>query len=193
MPTPQRLILASASLGRRALLTQAGYSFELQPSGVEEPPYVGFPSPRAYVQYVAWLKAEAVATKVIASIVIAADSIAWDGQEVIGKPADEADARRILQRLGGTQHELWTGVCLWRRPDDWQICWQEASIVEMRRWTPAELSDYLASGVWEGKSGAYGIRERDDPYVRLVQGSLSNVIGLPMESLGRALQMFPSA
>jgi septum formation protein len=191
MPTPQRLILASASLGRRALLAQAGYQFELQLSGVDEPPFAGFPGPRAYVQHVAWLKAAAVAPTVGHGIVLAADSIAWHEGDVIGKPADLPDARRILERLGGTTHELWTGVCLWRRPDDWQVCWQEVSIVAMRRWTPEELDAYLASGVWEGKSGAYGIRERDDPYVRLVQGSLSNVIGLPMESLDRVLRTIP--
>jgi len=187
MPTPQRLILASASLGRRALLTQAGYQFDVQPSGVDEPPFVGFPSPRAYVQHVAWLKAAAVAPTAPHGIVLSADSVAWQANEVIGKPADAGDARRILERLAGTTHELWTGVCLWRRPGDWQVCWQEASVVEMRRWTANELDAYLASGVWEGKSGGYGIREEHDPYVRLVQGSLSNVIGLPMESLARVL------
>src|SRR5262245_58844505 len=147
MRAPQRLILASASLGRRALLAQAGYQFDVKPSGVDEPPFVGFPGPRTYVQYVAWLKAAAVAATVPNGIVVAADSVAWQGNDVIGKPVDAADARRILGRLAGTTHELWTGVCLWRRPGDWQVCWQEASVVEMRRWTADELDAYLASGV----------------------------------------------
>ncbi len=154
---------------------------------MDEPPFIGFPGPRAFVQHVAWLKAEAVAQRVAEGYVLAADSIAWHGGDVIGKPTDEADARRILERLGGTTHELWTGVCLWRRPDDWHICWQEKSLVEMRRWTPTELDAYLASGVWEGKSGAYGIQDGNDPYVTVRAGSHSNVIGLPLETLRSVL------
>jgi septum formation protein len=187
MPTPHRLILASASEGRRYLLSRAGWVFEVQPSGVDEPPFAGFPSPRSFVQHVAWLKAAAVAERSAAGLILAADSIAWHEGEVIGKPADRDDARRILLKLAGTTHELWTGACLWRRPDDWQICFQEASTVEMRTWTTAELNAYLDSGIWEGKSGAYGIQEQGDPYVRIVRGSVSNVIGLPMETLSGVL------
>jgi septum formation protein len=188
MPAQHRLILASASAGRRYLLSKASWPFDVQPSGVEEPPFVGFPDPRSFVAHVAWLKAAAVAPQVGGGLVLAADSIAWQKGDVIGKPADREDARRILERLGGTTHELWTGVCLWRRPDDWQICFQEASVVEMRPWTKPELDAYLESGVWEGKSGAYGIQEQNDPYVRLRRGSQSNVIGLPMETLAEVLR-----
>lgn len=185
-----RLILASASQGRRDLLTRAGYSFEVKPSGVDEPPFIGFPGPRAYVQHLAWLKAAGVADPIPEGLIIAADSIGWLNGQVIGKPADRADARRIIELLSGSCHELWTGVCLWQRPGDRQVCWQERSQVFMKPFSPAELEKYLDTGTWQGKSGAYAIQDRDDPYVEVRAGSRSNVVGLPLETLAEALQVF---
>ena len=188
-PTPLRLILASASWGRRELLTQSGYTFEVMPSGVDEPE-TGFAGPRTFTAAVAWMKAAAVAPRVDAGLVLAADSIGWiDGGPVL-KPADEADARRILRLLSGREHELWTGVVLWRRPDDLQVCWQERSRVAFAALTDAEIDVYLATRIWQGCAGAYAIQEKDDPYVRVVEGSVSNVVGLPMETLAKVLRWF---
>jgi len=188
-----RIVLASASLARRELLQRAGYTFEVIPAGIQEPEHCSDSGPAAYVAHVARLKAEAVASRVAEGVVIAADSIVWHQGQVIGKPVDREDARRILERLAGTEHELWTGTCLWLRPEDWQLAWQEVSRVYMRPWTKAGLEAYLASGTWEGKSGAYAIQEKDDPYVELRSGSLTNVIGLPMERLSAALHMLTLA
>jgi septum formation protein len=187
-PTPLRLILASGSWGRRELLTQAGYTFEVMPSGVDEPE-TGFTDPRSFTATVAWMKAAAVAPRVDAGLVLAADSIGWiDGGPIL-KPADEVDARRILRTLAGREHELWTGVVLWRRPDDLQICWQERSRVLFAPMTDSQIDVYLATRFWQGCAGAYAIQEKDDPYVRVAEGSVSNVIGLPMETLERVLRM----
>src|SRR5262249_3406360 len=103
--------------------------------------------------------------------------------------ADEADARRILRELGGNIHELWTGCVLWRRPDDLQLVWQEVSRVSFKALSDAEMDAYLATRQGGGGSGAFALQEKDDPYVRVVQGSVSNVIGLPMETLERVLPM----
>jgi septum formation protein len=184
---PKRLILASGSAARRELLERAGYDFTVQPAQIDEPTGAGVSDPRAYVHHVAWLKAAAVAPQVHDGIVLAADTVGWLNGQVIGKPADEADARRILTTLGGTVHELWTGVVLWRRPGDVQTAWQEVSRVRFKRLSDAELTAYLATRQWQGCSGAYAIQEKDDPFVQLVEGSLSNVVGLPMESLARIL------
>jgi len=184
---PFRLILASASPARRELMERAGYSFEVIPSHVDEPTEPLGEGIRGLVQHVSWLKAAAVARTIDEGAIIAADSLAWLHDQPIAKPADEADARRILRTLSGTTHELWTGVCLWRRPDDMQVIWQERSRVAFRTLSDAELDTYLATRQWEGCSGAYAIQEKDDPYVQVVEGSASNVIGLPMESLERAL------
>ena len=140
------------------------------------------------VQQIAWLKAAAVAPQVSEGVVLAADTVGWIHGQAVGKPADGADARRILQLLGGTEHELWTGVCLWKRPGDVQLAWQEMTRVAFKRLSDKELDTYLATRLWQGCSGAYAIQERDDPYVRVVQGSHSNVVGLPMESLAATIR-----
>jgi septum formation protein len=182
-----RLTLASGSRGRRYLLERAGYTFDIRPANVDEPTGEGFTDPRTYVHTVAWMKAAAVAPLVPDGIVLAADTVGWIDGQVIGKPADEADARRILTTLGGREHELWTGVVLWRRPDDLQFVFQEVSRVFFRRLSDSELDAYLQTRMWQGCSGAYAIQENDDPYVRVVSGSVSNVIGLPMERLDEVL------
>lgn len=192
-----RLILASSSPARRDLLRRAGYAFEIMPSDVDEPTGEGFSDPRSVVEHIAWLKAKAIADRLSGlahvatptpTLVLAADTIGWLRGRVIGKPDDEAHARQILQTLMGTEHELWTGVCLWLLPQNVQVAWQEVSRVAMTPLPPRELDAYLASGAWLGCSGAYAIQEEgDDPLVRVVTGTKSNVIGLPMETLERVL------
>jgi len=184
---PFRLILASGSQGRRWLLERAGYPFEIKPSNIPEPTEARLGDCRHYVAELAWLKADAVAKQVSGGLIVAADTVGWLDGKVIGKPEDVADARRIIRSLSGTVHELWTGVCLWRRPGDWQINWQERSLVRMKPLTDAEIEDYLKTRKWEGCSGAYAIELPSDPYLTVEEGSLSNVIGLPMESLEKAL------
>jgi septum formation protein len=184
-----RLILASASWGRRQLLEQAGYQFEVMPSGVDEPTGEGIKDIRGFVQHVAWLKAAAVAQRVDSGIVLAADSVAWLNGQIIAKPADRDDARRILQMFSGTTHELWTGAVLWRRLDNVQLAWQEVSRVAFRNVSDAEIETYLDTRQWEGCSGAYAVQGPDDPYVHVVEGTVSNVVGLPMETLGRLLPL----
>ena len=181
-----RLILASASPARRELLGRLGLPFEVMPAHVDEPEG-GFADPRSFVQAVSWLKAAAVAPGVGRGLVLAADTIAWVNGHPVLKPADEADARRILRELAGREHELWTGVVLWRRPDDLQVIWQERTRVAFAPLSDAQLDGYLATRSWKGHSGAYAIQEKDDPYVRVVEGSMTNVIGLPLETLTRVL------
>ncbi len=185
-PRPIRLILASASPARRELLGRLGLAFEVLPSHIDEP--TDFDDPRTEVQDVSWLKAAAVADKIDDGLILAADSIGWLDGEAIHKPADEADARRILRSLGGREHELWTGVTLWRRPDDVQLIWQERSLVHFTALDDEEMEQYLQKREWRNNSGAYAIFERGDPYVRVVEGSVTNVIGLPMETLQERLE-----
>ena len=190
MKPRSRLILASGSSGRRELLAKAGWPFVAMPSGIEEPEGVGVTDPRPFVHDLAWRKAAAVAARVSEpALVIAADSVVWHDGAIIGKPSDEPDARRILGRLAGTTHELWTGVCGWRRPDDLQVCWQELSRVRMRPLAPSELEQLVATRDWEGKSGGYGIQGEADPYLTVETGTLSNVVGLPMESLAQVVAL----
>jgi septum formation protein len=184
---PFRLILASASPARRFLLGRAGYRFEVLPAQIEEPTGEGFHDPRSLVEHIAWLKAAAVAPRVPDGLVLAADTLGWFHGQPISKPVDENDARRMLRLLAGTEHQLWTGVCLWRRPGDLQIAWQEMSRVAMKPLTDEEIDRYLGTRTWQGCSGAYAIEERGDPYVKVVEGSTSNVIGLPMDTCSKVL------
>lgn len=206
MATPYRLILASGSLGRRELLKQAGYQFEVMPSNIEEHNGTGVTDPRRYVAELAWQKAAAVYSQLTAdslqpaphgllrtqhsglrTLILAADSTVWHQGQIIGKPLDEADARRILGSLAGTTHELWTGVCLWRLEDGVQFCWQEKSDVAFRALSREEFEHLINSKVWEGKAGGYGIESVGDPYLTVKTGTVSNVIGLPVESLNEIL------
>src|SRR5262249_19336613 len=134
---PFRLILASGSQGRRWLMEQAGYSFEVMPSNIDEPTEARLGDCRHYVGELAWLKAEATARNVEGGPIVPADTVGGLHGKVVGKPEDEVDARRIIKSLSGTVHELWTGVCLWLRPGDWQFCWQERSLVRMKSLTHA--------------------------------------------------------
>jgi septum formation protein len=194
MQSPLRLTLASGSRGRRYLLERAGYSFDVLPANIDEPTAADGDGIRAFVERVAWSKAAAVAPTISEGLVLAADTVGWIDGTVIGKPEDADDARRILTTLGGREHELWTGIVLWRRPDDLQVAWQEVSRVFFRRLDAREMDEYLATRLWEGCSGAYAIQETDDPYVRIVSGSMTNVIGLPMETLEKTLAaFFPNA
>lgn len=190
---PHRLILASSSPDRRELLHRAGYTFTVEPAAIEEPLQAGFGDPRSYVQQIAWMKAAAAADRGNDGVVIAADTVGWvDGGPVL-KPTDETDARRIIALLGGRHHELWTGVCLWRRTDGVQVAWQEMTRVHMRAMTGRELDEYIAGGQWVNRSGAYAIQENDP--MLTIEGSFSNVVGLPLESLARTLPLLvgPSA
>lgn len=186
---PVRLILASGSLGRRELLNQHGYTFEIMPSNIDEPTEARLGDCRHYVAELAWLKAAAIAPKADVGVVIAADTVGWLDGRVIGKPECEADARRIIESLSGRVHDLWTGVCLWRRPGDLQVTWQELSRVEMKKLNDDEIEQYLKTRKWEGCSGAYAIQMPNDPYLRVIEGSISNVVGLPMESLACNLEL----
>lgn len=186
---PVRLILASGSLGRRELMAMHGYSFEIHPANIDEPTEARLGDCRHYVAELAWLKAAAVAAGVNEGIIIAADTVGWLDGRVIGKPEDEADARRIIRSLSGRVHDLWTGVCLWRRPGDLQITWQELSRVQMKPLSDDEIDAYIHTRKWEGCSGAYAIQMPSDPYLTVIEGTVSNVIGLPMESLAANLPL----
>jgi septum formation protein len=188
----RRLILASSSPDRRALLERAGYSIDVIPSGIDEPTGQGFTNPRHYVMSVSWLKAAAVALHVEDGMIIAADTVGWLDGQIVGKPDDLDDARAILTSLSGREHELWTGVVLWRRPDGLQMVWQECTRLFFRKLSTQELDAYLATNTWVGRSGAYAIQENNDPFLRIIEGSLTNVIGLPMESLRRNLELLES-
>jgi septum formation protein len=184
-----RLILASSSPRRRQLLEGAGYAFEVEPSRIEEPePAAGEP-PGVYAAQLAWLKAADVAARRGSGLVLGADTVCAVGGEILNKPRDRADAERMIRLQEGHDTDVISGLCLYRADCHEWVGAIEVSAVQFRRLSQRERDDYLDSGRWQGKSGAYGVQDRD-PFVSVVRGSFSNVVGLPMERLGELLEKY---
>ena len=173
-----RILLASASPRRRELLAATGLAFEVRATDVPEdlPPGIG---PEAASVLLAERKARAAVRT--ADFVLAADTIVAVGEELLGKPSDPADARRMLERLSGSRHKVITGVCALRTSDGRTASAFERTFVTMRAIAAAEIEAYVASNEWEGKAGGYAIQETADRFVtRLEEGGLDNVVGLPV-------------
>jgi len=188
-PKPHNLVLASTSPRRAELLREAGYQIELVAPRFEEPdekhPHV---SPAAYAESLAYYKARSVALEHFHQTILAADTIAVVDGEVIGKPKDQADARRILRKLSGTTHEVITGVALLHPARGRRLMAHDVSTIRVRPLSDDMIEEYLKSGEWQGKAGAYGIQDHEDLFVEKIEGSFSNVVGLPMELLARLLE-----
>jgi septum formation protein len=186
-----RLILASASPRRAELLREHGYDFTVMASPLAEP--VDFPddmSPVERAQSSSFFKAKSVAGVVGDGWVLAADTIAALGHRVFGKPADRDDARRTIKSLSGTTHQVITGVTLMKAATDVRLIHHDSTNVIMRRLSDSVINNYLDSGAWEGKAGAYGIQDKGDAFVVRIEGSFTNVVGLPMELVARMLDEF---
>lgn len=183
------LILASASPRRQSLLREAGYEFEVHPADVDEEAITSqrkWPAQDLAAE-LARLKAEKVAENFPDSLVLGADTVVSLGQEILGKPSDARDARRILASLSGTTHQVITAVTLVRHSDNLFLSRVVISTVEMKPLHPAEIDAYIASGDWQGKAGAYGIQDRD-PFVRRTAGCYTNIMGLPMTTTAEMLK-----
>ena len=179
----QPLILASQSPRRQELLREAGYLFEIFPAdpSVEEG-VCSSCSPAEYVVQAAYSKARSVAMQLDAGIILAADTIAECGGQKLGKPADREQAAMMLRLMAGRRHRVLTGVTLWHRPSDQKCCHVEQTLLEMDPIDDEMLADYLESEAWVDKAGAFGYQDGLD-WVHLVEGSETNVVGLPMERL----------
>lgn len=181
------VILASASPRRRRLLAELVPAFDVVPSEVDE---TLDPSSPAEAQAVALAveKARKAAERFSRGTVIAADTIvAVEGVGVVGKPSNREEAARILLRVSGKRHKVVTGVCVLDLQTGTELTGADATWVKMRRMSPQEVEDYAASGEAIGKAGAYAIQETGDRFVESVEGSFSNVVGLPLELLDRLL------
>lgn len=186
--TAQRLILASASPQRRELLRDAGYSFETYtPSSLAEDLALPDETPATLVLRLARQKAGDVAQKIDRGIIIGCDTVVECGGKILGKPRDRKHAREMLRQLRGQVHHVYSGLCLWRRPDNYTVVKIDTTKLKMETILDAELESYLNSGLWEGKAGAFGYQDRHG-WLRIVTGSESNVVGLPLELLEKMLR-----
>ena len=179
---PIRVILASGSPHRLALLETAGFKVQVVRPHVVEPDLAGFALLDAGLRYLALLKAESVRQQGHSGLILAADTVGLVNGQPFGKPADRAEAARMLAAISGTTHAVLTGWCLLRGSDGLALCGVERTGITMRPWSTAERAAYLDSEEWIGKSGAYGLQP-DDPFVTHMEGSRSNVIGIPVERI----------
>ena len=181
-----RLILASASPRRAALLDQLGARYTIEPAHIDEAQHADETAP-AYVQRIAQAKARAVAARFPQPgyVVLAADTaVVLDGN-VLGKPQDEAQAMSTLLRLSGRKHTVLTAVCL--LSEQGMQCETVATEVEFTVLTEAVCRAYLATGESWDKAGAYGIQGLGGAFVRSVSGSYTNVVGLPLSETWQLL------
>lgn len=177
------VVLASASPRRRELLASLGLEFSVRVPAIEEIAQQG-ESPREFSERLAAEKAAAVPVAP-GTTVIAADTIVVQDGHILGKPTDEAHAAEMLSRLSGETHEVITGVCVAK--DAITRIFSVSTEVVFRALTQAEIADYVSSGCPMDKAGAYAIQGGAAHMVRAINGSYTNVVGLPLCELHEAL------
>lgn len=186
----KKIVLASRSPRRRELAESAGWELVLSPppESVEASaaPRAATETLEAYVLRLARAKAFAVAENAPPEVVLACDTLSEVDGMALGQPADRAEARRMLETLSGRRHRVVTGVCILPPGGTDPIEATDESELEMGPLDAAFLEWYLDSGMWRGKAGACGFQDDQLP-LRLVSGSASNVVGLPLELIGRLL------
>jgi len=177
--TKQKLILASASPNRLELLKTIDLTPDaVIPADIDETPLKN-ELPKDFVLRVAREKAEKIAKTEKNAYIITADTIACVGRTIIGKAYNEADARKTLQKLSGRKHRVYSGVCV-IAPNGKISNKRILTYVKFKPLSDSELDIYIASKQWEGKSGCYGIQSRAGGFVESINGSFSNVVGLPL-------------
>lgn len=184
-----RIILASASPRRRELLSQLGVEFEVCPSQGEEK--ITEHLPELAVMQLAQQKAADIAGKTEGDAwILGADTIVVYDQKILGKPKDEEDAKRMLGMLQNHRHQVYTGVCIWKKENGSEEirCFYEKTDVVFYPMTEEEIAKYVATGEPMDKAGSYEIQGIGGLYVREIHGDYNNVVGLPIARLYHELQ-----
>jgi septum formation protein len=186
METKQKLILASTSPRRAELLKSAGLAFKTVRPDADEKLHAG-ETPVEYAVRTAREKAESLAVPPD-TVILGADTVVAIEGHILGKPADDNDAEAMLRLLSGKMHEVITGVCL--RSAEKTVCFHVATAVLFRDLSEEEIAVYVATGDPLDKAGAYAIQNGAAGMVRRIDGSYSNVVGLPLCEVIEALEAF---
>ena len=185
-PSRPRLVLASASPRRLALLRRMGYPPDaVAPAALDEAVLPG-ERPQGHAARLARAKAEAVAARHPGAFVLGADTVVACGRRILPKVETEESARACLALLSGRRHRVHGGITVVApggRATSRLVC----TAVAFKRLSPEETEAYLAGGEWQGKAGGYAIQGRAEMFVRFLGGSHSNVVGLPMHETWRLL------
>lgn len=185
----RRVILASASPRRAELLAAAGFDFVVDPTDIDETPQPG-EAPERYVARLAETKARIVAGRRRDGVVLGADTTVVVDGAILGKPVDGPDAAAMLARLQGRGHQVLTGVAL--VAGDWSAVAVASTDVWFAPMTRADIVEYVASDEPKDKAGAYAIQGRASRYVQRIDGSYSNVVGLPVALVHELLATCPA-
>ena len=183
------LVLASQSPRRAEILRSAGIPFTVRAAEVDETPLYG-EKPEGYVCRLAEMKAVAV-DRASGEIILGADTTVVIDGEMLGKPADAPDARRMLERLSDRRHEVMTGIALRRGSQvirDWAV-----TNVWFTALSAREIDEYVASGEPMDKAGAYAIQGLASKYIQKVEGCYFNVVGLPLALVTTILEFVQAA
>lgn len=182
-----RIVLASGSPRRETLLHQIGLSFEVVPSSVAEV-RLEAESPVALAERLAAAKARDVAARHSDALVVGADTIVVLGDRVLGKPGDEAQARKMLRDLSGRRHVVITGVAIVHAAGDKTLVEHESTTVWIRSLTDEQITRYVATGEPMDKAGAYAVQGLAAALVDRLEGCYFNVMGLPVACMVRMLE-----
>jgi septum formation protein len=180
-----QLVLASSSPRRAELLRAAGFTFDVTPVDLDERRHDG-ETPETYVERLARAKTLAVAAGAPNAVVLGADTTVVTRGEVLGKPADAADARRMLGLLSGGFHDVLTGVC--GSMQGRTVVEVEITRVRMARLDEAEIEWYVQTGEPMDKAGGYAVQGLASRFIETIDGSYSNVVGLPISNVYRLLK-----
>jgi septum formation protein len=182
------IVLASASPRRKELLAEAGYEFAVFSPDVDESAFIAEGvGPREYAKRLALAKAKSVAERFRDCLVIGADTVVDFDGEIIGKPSDAKEAEQITRKLFSKPHKVITAVAVVRERDGIELVESDSTTVYPRTMSDEQLAEHIKGKSWQDKAGAYAIQEDDDEFVERIEGSLTNVMGLPMELLRRLL------
>lgn len=188
-----KLILASNSPRRRQLFALGGWDFDVIAADVDETPLPN-ESPREYVLRLAKAKALAVQPRAESdAVIIGSDTTVVDGNEILGKPVDEADAERMLKQLRGRTHQVYTGIATCRAGDSKLTTGLSITDVPMRNYSDEEIAAYIRTGDPMDKAGAYAIQHAGFQPAASMSGCFASVMGLPLCHILRALREFDIA
>lgn len=183
------LLLASGSPRRAEILRAVGWPFEAAPPEVDETRRAG-ERPEDYVRRLAREKAGAGAAARLFGLVLGADTVVVVGGELLGKPRDEEDARRMLRTLGGRWHEVLTGVALVRAETGRAVVGLERTRVRFAEMSDEEIDWHVATGEPLDKAGAYAVQGRAALFIEAVDGDYWNVVGLPVRLVYQLVREF---
>ncbi|MBA4496152.1 Maf family protein [Paenactinomyces guangxiensis] len=184
------LVLASGSPRRQELLSQLGLSFRIQTSQADETVEQNL-SPATFVEQLALKKAKAVARSCQSALVIGADTVVVLDDEILGKPGDQTVVKRMLTRLQGREHQVYTGIALVQVHDEKvvrELTDHKRTTVWMRRLTPEKIEWYAGTGEPLDKAGAYGIQGFGACFVEKIEGCYFNVVGLSISLLDEMME-----